>query len=315
MIYTKHFIMKYLISIMLLSASSLWAQQSFPFVLDTTFDVPYATYSGKGYARCLITLNDTTIHYKFTLMPPQYDSILVEASPAYDYYDLDPKTTLPSSNSGEKMHFEPPKYVIEKHRKLIDIHSCILTERLNADCLSMNPKFCLFLSICEMVNPVINYKRHRLVENAKIVYGKGRKTRFEILDSTSAFLRKVTVPPQYAYVKTHDYRKQRYRIEANFDFLKYEHIRQDTGKMRPFLTEWRDIVCCYYKVALPTVTNIQLALVKRGYLEKENGLMDKETKKALRRFEHDKGLPKSKGLPVGSLNDDTLKSLGLYSND
>ena len=165
-----------------------------------------------------------------------------------------------------------------------------------------------------MVNPVANYKRHRLVENAKIVYRKGRKTRFEILDSTSAFLRKVTVPPQYAYVKTHDYRKQRYRIEANFDFLKYQHIQQDSGKWVPFLTEWRDIVCCYYKVALPTVTSIQHALVIRGYLEKENGVMDRKTKKAVKRFEHDKGLPKSKGLTAGNLNDNTLKSLGLYSN-
>ena len=77
------------------------------------------------------------------------------------------------------------------------------------------------------------------------------------------------------------------------------------------MSEWRDILCCYYRLPTYTITDIQQALIQRGYLEKENGAMDRKTKKAVKRFQHDKGLPKNKGLLNGMVNEATLKSLGI----
>ena len=64
-------------------------------------------------------------------------------------------------------------------------------------------------------------------------------------------------------------------------------------------------MCCYERITGPTVADIQMALIQRGYLTKQNDVMDRRTKKALARFQRDKGLP------VGNINAETLKSLGL----
>ena len=302
--------MKQLLFISLLSASSLCAQQSFPFVLDTTFDLPasYETGIGKSFTRCMVMLDDTTRHFKFTLAPPQYENVQVVVSEEYAYYGLDHDAQLPMGRKGETVRIVPPKYTMDSHRIHLKNNNTMLIERKNATCLYFPPRFCLFVAIVEVPQFYTHYENHRLVEAAKIEYRNGENIRYEVLDSTSDFLSRYGMPTIYTRVPVYDVRKQRYKVEADFDFLKYADVKQDTGKRQPFLSEWRDIVCCYERITSPTVADIQMALIQRGYLRKQNDVMDRRTKKALARFQRDKGLP------VGTLNAETLKSLGLYSN-
>jgi hypothetical protein len=71
------------------------------------------------------------------------------------------------------------------------------------------------------------------------------------------------------------------------------------------VTEWREVLCDS-KVDSYTVSQIQAALKSRGYdAGPEDNVMGSRTKAALTQFQKDKGLP------VGQLNIETLKALGV----
>ena len=73
-------------------------------------------------------------------------------------------------------------------------------------------------------------------------------------------------------------------------------------------SEWREVLCGD-KVTGATVRSIQRALKDRGYEPgPEDDIMGARTKAALTKYQADKGLP------VGNLNCETLKSLGLPCN-
>ena len=71
------------------------------------------------------------------------------------------------------------------------------------------------------------------------------------------------------------------------------------------VTEWKEVLCDS-KVTPYTVRQIQAALKSRGYdAGPEDNVMGSRTKSALTQFQKDKGLP------VGQLNIETLKALGV----
>ncbi|NJN34540.1 MAG: peptidoglycan-binding protein [Saprospiraceae bacterium] len=70
-------------------------------------------------------------------------------------------------------------------------------------------------------------------------------------------------------------------------------------------SEWREVVC-NDKVTGSTVRAIQRALKERGYdAGPEDDIMGSRTKAALTKFQKDKGLP------VGNLDVETMKALGV----
>jgi len=70
-------------------------------------------------------------------------------------------------------------------------------------------------------------------------------------------------------------------------------------------TEWREVLCGD-KVTGYTVRQIQDALTKAGYdAGPSDNVMGARTKAALTKFQKDKGLP------VGNLDFETLKALGV----
>jgi peptidoglycan hydrolase-like protein with peptidoglycan-binding domain len=70
-------------------------------------------------------------------------------------------------------------------------------------------------------------------------------------------------------------------------------------------TEWREVLCGE-KVTGYTVRQIQAALTKAGYEPgPSDNIMGARTKAALTKFQKDKGLP------VGNLDFETLKALGV----
>ena len=73
-------------------------------------------------------------------------------------------------------------------------------------------------------------------------------------------------------------------------------------------SEWREVLCGD-KITGATVRSIQKALKDRGYDPgPADDIMGARTKAALTKYQADKGLP------VGNLNCETLKSLGLPCN-
>jgi hypothetical protein len=268
-----------------------------PFVLDTVLHYPYGMYAGTSYAQHLVVDTIKFGHFKFTLMPPQYNSTRVEVYPAYHYFSLKKGAKPTPNHPKEHVRIDPPKYnIVKEKRKIGDNPTFLLELKSYKECLSYDPRYGVRYGVVEDWGNYPSYQIHYLVEPAKIIRKIGKKQVVEVLDSSSTFLEAVEVPPQYGMIKTHDFRKQHYRIEADFDF-------------RPYLSDWNQIICCYTKITSPTVVNIQQALLDRGYNVKVSNVMDRKTKKALRKYQS------YKGLPVGNLNIETLKSLGLSVGD
>jgi hypothetical protein len=72
-----------------------------------------------------------------------------------------------------------------------------------------------------------------------------------------------------------------------------------------FWSQWREVMICE-KMNVPTIGKIQEALKRLNYYHGEiNNQLDKSTKKAISKYQKDKKLP------IGNLNVETLKSLGL----
>jgi hypothetical protein len=74
------------------------------------------------------------------------------------------------------------------------------------------------------------------------------------------------------------------------------------------LIEWHEVLCNDKLNGGYTVLQIQVALMAKGYdlgLKKADNIMSSSTKTALSKYQ------KENGLPIGNLNFETLKSLGV----
>jgi Putative peptidoglycan binding domain len=268
------------------------------FVLDTLVDAPENIMScGRCFARCIWADTGKLGHFSMTLSPPKWDSSFVELYPEYTYYALRKNAIVAPSQKGETVRIEPPKYDVKREKKRLGTEECqfILVERANKpDCLATDPKMCLHLCAVEIPIEYRSYQIHTLIELAKIVRQRGKIQVIETIDSTSPLLMKVVVPSQNFMLKTHKKLEQHYRIEADFEVK---------------LGEWRQVVCCMYKVQEPKIIAIQRALKERGYKVKIDGVFGLKTKAALVQFQQ------SKGLEIGTLNATTLKALGISDTD
>jgi hypothetical protein len=288
--------MKNAFFLLLFTAQFSFAQKQF--VLDTLVDAPESMMScGRCFARCIMADTGKIGHFSMTLSPPKWDSSLVELYPEYSYYALRKNAFVPPSQKGETVRLEPPKYDVKRTKKRLGTEECssVFVERANKpDCLSTDPRMCLHICTVEIPAEYLNYQTHTLIEFAKIVRQRGKIQTIETIDSTSPLLMKVVVPPQNYMLKTPKKLEQHYRIEADFDVQ---------------LTEWREVVCCMYKIQEPKIIAIQRALKDRGYKVKVDGVFGLKTKAALVQFQQ------NKGLQVGTLNSTTLKALGISERD
>ena len=300
--------MKYLIFIFLLISHTAFAQKVF--VVDTFLNPDVRSVgAGKVYVICLMPRvlfrNDTMTRYDLsyekrrfftmTIMPPQYDSIRVQLLPEYSYWVLH-KNAQNMMKHKHIVRIEPPKYMLTNTWRQVGENPVILIKGTKSkQALSVDTSDCRVVYVIEVAAEFKSFQKHILQDSAKIVYLKEGKQWTEVLDSTSPLLVRVTVPPQYGYAKTNDYRKQRIIFESDIDIKNY-------------LSDWREYIYCGRHPQPPLDIAIQSALVARGYLKKVNekrGYIDERIKKAVRRFQRDKGLP------VGTLNVETRKSLGL----
>lgn len=154
----------------------------------------------------------------------------------------------------------------------------------DAGCLSANPADCQVMCLKEI--PAV-YKK---VTRKTVV--------------TPATKEEVQVPAQYKVVtkKVVDEpaRQEKIEIPATYKDVTRKELVSKGG-----YSEWREILCAD-KLTTAKITEIQKALKANGY---DPGAIDNvfggKTKEALIKYQQDKGLP------VGNLNLETLKSLGV----
>lgn len=154
----------------------------------------------------------------------------------------------------------------------------------DAGCLSANPADCQVMCLKEI--PAV-YKKVT------------RKT-----VKTPATREEIQVPAEYKVVtkKVVDQpaRQEQIEIAATYKDVMHKELVAKGG-----YSEWREILCGD-KLTTAKITEIQMALKANGY---DPGAIDNQfggqTKAALIKYQQDKGLP------VGNLNIETLKSLGV----
>ena len=271
---------------------SIFAQK--PFVLDSIINIPNAS-TGKAYCICLIRIDTSWLgHFSMTFIPQPTVTVQAEMCPADVYYALRKNASVSPLEKGEIVTIELPKYDIRlKKGKVYEGTSYWQKGTTSRESISYDPQYCLVVNHIEQSDTYTFCPFHVLKEPAKIIRHRRDSTLIEVLDSTSELLAKVTVPPQYKTIeRVVEGSLPRMHIESDYNF---------EGK----LSEWREILCNNSRIPTTTVKRIQHALNARGYAVKEDNIMGKATKKALARYQKDKGLP------VGLLDKNTLKSLGL----
>jgi Putative peptidoglycan binding domain len=115
-----------------------------------------------------------------------------------------------------------------------------------------------------------------------------------------------TVPAQYATQTLRSFRKPPLRaipVPAEHDTYTYRQLVRKGG-----FSEWREIVCSSCPISVH-ILKLQKALNARGYKTVENNEFGLQTKKALIQFQKDRGFP------IGNLDLETLKALGLNFKD
>ena len=121
---------------------------------------------------------------------------------------------------------------------------------------------------------------------------------------TPASFREEDIPAQYATVTKKAASAGASVREVNVP-AEYATITKRRLVKAGGFSEWREVVC-NDKVTGSTVRSIQAALKARGYDPgPEDDIMGARTKAALTKFQQDKGLP------VGNLNVETMKALGV----
>ena len=175
-------------------------------------------------------------------------------------------------------------------------------KRGNANCLSQNPDDCIDYVLVH-IPAVLQHIEHCNLEKMprKIAQNDTLDLTPEELNRYFQVEREIK---QFVY--SHDIRTQnaRYKtVEVGRIPLFKNQVMVRVGGF----TEWKQVVCCYGPVQkFEHTREIQVALRRKGYYK---GAIDNEigpkTKKALVQFQ------KNKGLPIGTLNEQTLRALGV----
>jgi hypothetical protein len=263
------------------------------------FDSPIPIDSfriGTCHAQCIL-IRDAVLakKIKVTYIPPQFDTIVenIEISPAFTYFELRPNASVKPLIEGEKVTIVPPKIDIKQDRiKAFEGYNKEILSVKSAADLGISPSLCVVICNVEVPAEYRIFKYKTLIEPAKIIRQRPDTTLVETIKDTSELLIKMVEAPQYFKVKKLIKRKPSYfHVESPFD-------------VRHLLSNWREVFNNHDCFSSP-VRKIQRALNERGFKVVEDDIFGSKTRKALTQFQTDFNLP------LGTLNLETLKALGL----
>ncbi len=123
---------------------------------------------------------------------------------------------------------------------------------------------------------------------------------------TPASVREEVIPAEYGTSKTKKVKTpastRTIEVPAEYQTITKRRLVRPGG-----FTEWREVVCGN-KITTSLITQVQRALIERGYDVGPHGVdnvFGTDTKEALVKYQ------KEKGLPIGQLDKETLKSLNI----
>jgi Putative peptidoglycan binding domain len=249
------------------------------------------------------------------LKPEQIETHRVKLYDAYPIYFLkgstvnSKKSILKKTKNGI-ITLLPPVYQVrgkevEVHRDTIE-HIAFLWERGDANCLSQNPNDCFQLRLTGIPELSVLFYQKKLQTRPRIITAKKDTTE---LPFNSPFLDSLIVPARYA-----DFHYNRFNIKE----LVYKKIDTVTTKVMIYRdstrkvmvwkggwSEWKKVLCGY-RIAPAPINEVQISLAFLGYyFGKIDNILGPQTKKALVTFQKDNGLP------IGSLDLQTLKALNI----
>lgn len=234
---------------------------------------------GKCYARCIAP---DKIEIKEEQVIDKPATIKIEKIPArYEtVYD-----TVVVNPAFKKSVVTPAVYETITEDKLVTPGSQKWVKgKADKNCLSSNPKDCEVWCLKEV--PAVYEKVTRKVEKIAAITNE-----IEIAAVTKVLPRKKLVEPA---------RENKIEVPATYKTVMTKVVTAKGGYQ-----EWKEVMC-EQNVIDNKVAEIQTALKREGY---DPGPIDNQmggkTKEALIKFQQDKGLP------VGNLNLETLKSLGV----
>lgn len=238
------------------------------------------------------------LSYEF--LSPQYDSTIqtIEVRPAYSFYEVNPNTRLPKGGN-----LIPPTWEIQvKSQHPVGYH--LGYKRIKELSSDINDNDCLSFAFMELPSYVTINKRV-LKSPALLVQKIGGKTLTDTLKLPSNYLKEVVIPARYVQVTKYQViSPARVRVNASLPNVTLNSKSRRLVREGIFSDIRQFYIGCFMS-SDSVIAAIQKSLRTKGYRVKINDMADRRTKKALIAYQL------KHNLPVGSLNEETIKALDI----
>lgn len=306
-----------------LASAILLAQQPLPFDVPIG-DFPLDAYTGKCYAQCYSPdvyeeITDPLIirepHITYDTLAAEYDTVeqIITLREGFTVLELEPAVfesrtvQVKVSDSTEILHYFPPEMQTVMERTLVKpagirwVKSSGQQSCLSADC----QVWCLQEVSAEYqtVQRTVIKRPARIEKTIKpatyinlrrgVVVRPARVLEKQVLPETKRIVKMVLRKPA---------RVVEVMAPAWYSTITTKRLTKKRG-----WSQFVEVVCDSHRGdSRITSIAIQRALKKLGYKVSISGVVDKETRAALTTYQ------KNHGLPVGNLNIETLKKLGVF---
>ncbi len=309
------------ISFGLFISLSLSAQQN-----DAFFQgLPPTSENGRCYAKCKlpdcrVALTKTVLvkegYTKKKTIPAVYETstkqvLIKEATTKLVIIPAKYETVTEQvliQEASTKIVQKAPRYQVTTERVMLSAeHGKWVKKKRTPSCFSSNPEDCYVM--CWEKIPA----RYKTIEK-RVLVDSGTSQVIEIPAQYKTISKRVLrspettkiveIPAEYETITTRTLASPASTFEELVP-AKYETIEYFVTADQGGYTTWSEVLC-QEKTTVGIVRKVQQALTDKGYLVGSiDGVMGRQTKIALEKFQQDKALP------IGNLNIKTLKALGL----
>jgi hypothetical protein len=311
--------------ILFLSTAVIFSLQS-GFAQQDNDMVPPNAETGKCYAKCLKPDVYETVTERvmvqpekksFKIIPTTYKTITeqvmvkaeskrLEIVPAVYEYNVE---QVKVKDETKRIITTAASYKTVTEQLLVRAEGQKWVKKKQTGCLSENPDDCIIMCLEKIPAEYKTVTKQVLdipASNREEVIPAEFKTVTKQVVKTPSTTREITIPAEYKNVT-----KLVVDVAAHTEEItvpaQYSEISKRNLKTKGGYSEWKEILCDN-KVNSLVVKQIQDALTKKGYSVGPRGsdnVMGLDTKTALVKYQKDNNLP------VGNLNIETLKSLGV----
>ena len=291
-------------------------------------DLPPTSEYGKCYAKCKVPDVYETVSIqklkkeastKLIKVPAVYETqtetmLAKEASTKYKTVPATFKTVSEQvmvEPEKVKLRTIPAKYSTESKQVLVTpARGQWVRKKKSPNCFSQNPDDC-YVACYEEVPAVYRTEKYQvLVEPARteqdITPAKYKTVTKQVIDQP-ARVEEIPVEAQYKTVSKKVLVSPETTREETIP-AEYASVTEKRLVSKGGFTVWTEILCAE-RTTSSKVLNVQRALSSMGYNPgPADGVMGMKTQTALKQFQTDKGLP------IGNLNLETLKALGVSNN-